>query len=165
MSEITHGSTLTVNIPDAAAGIYFIRLTDKNEDVIRKFLVRQVYFAPLYKIVAKGLRPVLHFFDGHSTLVAHTVHVQHINSCGLFFFSGLMLFGNNSNQKESIDKYDAQPNKKHNAICHLLRLCLMAMANPKMVMGQSPTQMPSSSLPVNQRYTEQTKLRKAKIIG
>ena len=40
MSEITHGSTLTVNIPDAAAGIYFIRLTDKNEDVIRKFLVR-----------------------------------------------------------------------------------------------------------------------------
>ena len=41
LSKITHDSTLTVDIPDVATGIYFIRLTDtKNEDIVRKFVVR-----------------------------------------------------------------------------------------------------------------------------
>jgi hypothetical protein len=41
LSKITHDSTLTVDIPDEATGIYFMRLTDtKNKEIVRKFVVR-----------------------------------------------------------------------------------------------------------------------------
>lgn len=41
LSKITHDSTLTVDIPDVATGIYFMRLTDtKNKEIVRKFVVR-----------------------------------------------------------------------------------------------------------------------------
>jgi hypothetical protein len=39
------------------------------------------------------------------------------------------------------------------------------MAKPKIVIGQRPTYMPSSSFPVNQRYIEYKKLKKAKKSG
>lgn len=78
---------------------------------------------PWRAFVRHGHKPalcaVLAFFIWHPTLIAHAVHIEHINSCGMLFFTKRMLLRDNYNQEKRIHQYYAQSNKKHNTICHL----------------------------------------------
>lgn len=78
---------------------------------------------PWCAFVRDGHKPalcaVLAFFSWHPTLIAHAVHIEHINSCGKLFFTRRMLLRDNSNQEKRIHQYYTQSNKKHNTICHL----------------------------------------------